>query len=224
MKKLLKYLRILILILLWPPMLYLAMAVAGSLIPVDRLPSNEPAEVEIYLVSTGLHTDLVLPFENVRTNWHNYLKNEDFPASTGNYKWIGFGWGDLEFYGNTPEWKDLTFSSAINALFGKSPSAIHSRLYSRPSETEDHIRLKISIEQYRMLSEYILQYFKKDATGKFVPVEDLHYNSTDAFYYGKASLYAFKTCNTWVNSGLKYAGLPACLWTPFSEGIFYRYR
>ncbi|WP_432264675.1 DUF2459 domain-containing protein [Autumnicola psychrophila] len=55
------------------------------------------------------------------------------------------------------------------------------------------------------------------------PVPNLHYNSRDAFYYAKGSLNPFKTCNTWINSGLKNSKMKACLWTPFTQGIFYHY-
>jgi hypothetical protein len=50
--------------------------------------------------------------------------------------YLAFGWGDKGFYLNTPEWADLKVSTALNAAFGLSSSAIHSTFYKKLRENE----------------------------------------------------------------------------------------
>ncbi|MFM7854609.1 MAG: DUF2459 domain-containing protein [Flammeovirgaceae bacterium] len=51
----------------------------------------------------------------------------------------------------------------------------------------------------------------------------LRYWDNDSFYEAKGTYNLFFTCNTWVNEGLKKAGLKACLWTPFDSGLLRKY-
>lgn len=74
------------------------------------------------------------------------------------------------------------------------------------------------------LTAFLEDSFEFDTDGNVQPIRDLHYTRRDAFYKAKGSLNLFKTCNTWTNNALKTAGLKACLWTPFPEGIHYTYR
>lgn len=50
------------------------------------------------------------------------------------------------------------------------------------------------------------------------------YSVLDDFYKAKGSYSLIKTCNTWVNSGFKYSGLRASLWTPFDFGLINQYQ
>jgi hypothetical protein len=69
---------------------------------------------EIYITTNGVHLDIVLPVENVEPEFLSRL--EILPGT----KYVSFGWGDKEFYINTPQWKDLTLKTAFKALFLKS--------------------------------------------------------------------------------------------------------
>ena len=85
------------------------------------------------------------------------------------------------------------------------------------------IPVYLSKLQYKQLSEYILNSFMIKDHVLPQPLE-LHYNEDDTFYPARRSVHLFYNANTWVNNGLKKANLPACLWTPFDEGIFNKYH
>lgn len=204
-------------------LLYFVAAVIGSLIPVNTEQSQN-GKITIYLRTNGVHTDFIFPKQNNVMDWEQILTPEHTLSKRGDYDYISFGWGDLEFYQNTPEWSDLTFPTAMQAVFLPTPSAMHVEFESSPRFTQPIVAVDVTEEQYRKLVTYVAESFDTDATGRMIPVEGLHYNQNDVFYHAKRSLHSFYTCNTWVNNGLKKADLRACLWTPFDEGIFYQYR
>jgi uncharacterized protein (TIGR02117 family) len=223
MKQGLRYFLMIFLILGALPLVYLGLALIGSVIPVNIKPETENAEIEIYLSKQGMHTDIVLPVYSEIIFWDSIFKPEHAIAPQNNLKFIGFGWGDLNFYRNTPQWEDLKPDVAFKALFLKSQSALHTQFYQKIPISNKLIKLSITKKQYNKLSEYILETVNAENTGKIKPVPDLHYYRNDAFYLAQSSFHLFKTCNTWTNSALKVSGLRGCWWTPFPQGIFYHY-
>lgn len=204
-------------------LLYFVSAVIGSVIPVNTKQPRD-GSITIYLRTNGVHTDFIFPRKNEVMDWEQMIDSSHTLSKRGNFNYISFGWGDLEFYQNTPQWSDLTFPTAMKAIFLPTPSAMHVEYESSIRFNRPVVPVNITEEQYRDLVIYVSGSFKKDPDGNVIPVEDLHYNQNDAFFQAKRSLNSFYTCNTWVNNGLKNANLPACLWTPFDEGIFYQYR
>jgi uncharacterized protein (TIGR02117 family) len=204
-------------------LLYFVSAVTGSAISVNK-DQPQGGNITIYLRTNGVHTDYIFPVKNEIMHWQELVSPQYTLSKRANYNYISFGWGDLEFYQNTPEWSDLSFPTAMQAVFLPSPSAMHVEFESAPRFTQPVISVDISEAQYRDLVRYVAQSFELDASGNVIPVANLHYNQNDAFFRAKRSLNAFYTCNTWINNGLKNASLRACLWTPFDDGIFYQYR
>lgn len=224
MRGLKTFLKVLAGIIFIPPMIYMVMVLVGAAIPVNNTDITHNPDLKIYLVSNGMHTDIVVPARTAIIDWTQIVKPEHTLSKQENYNYVSFGWGDLGFYANTPRWEDLTLDTGFKALFLKSPSAVHATFLPAVIENEDTKTLYIENEQYRMLAEYIKNTFEYDEENNASqPVPGLHYSHDDAFYRARGSLHLFNTCNTWVNNGLKEAGLRACLWTPFVEGIFYQY-
>lgn len=222
MKRVLKYILILI---LGPVVLYFIAVIIGMLIQIkpESVPEDEKI-IEIFLQASDIHTDIVLPYENELINWEEFVSSKHSLSTSQNTNYISFGWGDLEFYKNTPQWDDLTPKTAIKALFFKTPSALHVEFLDVLPPAEETISINVTPEQYKKLSVFILTSFETDENDNLRPIPDLHYNRQDAFFHAEGSLNLFKTCNTWTNNALKDAGMPACLWTPFTEGILYSYR
>lgn len=223
MRRLVKFFRYFLLILITPILLYFIMVVIGMVIPVNTEMEIPDKDVEIFLVSNGLHIDIAVPLKTEYFDWTSLVKTSHTPSGWPYAKYVSFGWGDLEFYKTTPQWDDLTLGTAFKSLFTKTPAAIHTTFYEDLSQREDIKRVVIDSARYRKLTRYIASSFEYDGAGNLMPVEGLHYSNDDVFYKAKGSLTLFKTCNTWVNSGLKKSDLKACLWTPFVEGVFMRY-
>lgn len=178
--------------------------------------------VTIYLKSNGVHTDFVVPTKNEIKDWSIFVD----PAATRegdlNASYVSFGWGDKGFYLETPRWRDLKFSTAFKALFWLSSAAMHVTFYDKISENEKCIKVSVSKEAYQKLVTYIEEGFQTKA-GKPLLIEGASYGNNDIFYEAQGTYNLFFTCNTWTNSGLKAAGLKACMWTPAGQGILYQY-
>lgn len=220
MKRILKILGV---IFVLPPLLYLVLAIIGALIPVNTDYRPENPEIEIYLQQSGVHTDIVVPFKNEFKNWGETVSQKHSLSSISEANFIKFGWGDLEFFRKTPHWEDLTLKTGFRALFMKTPAALHLEFSEEIPITDKSISLKIDPVQYKKLIQYLEKSFLLNEDGKVQPVKDLHYNQNDAFYLANGSLNLFNTCNTWANKALKASEVKTCLWTPFPQGIFYRY-
>lgn len=206
-------------------LLYLLGAFVFSRIGVnkDNLPSGN--DVTIYILSNGVHTDIVVPVRNEYKDWTNEVLFDNTKSKDSNMLYVAMGWGDKGFYLETPQWSDLKFSVAFNAMFYMGNSAMHTTFYKTMHEHEQCKKITISKEHYCKLVEYLEASFEHDSQGKIVHIKaDYSYGNNDAFYEAVGSYGLFNTCNTWANSALKYAGERACLWTPSDKGIFYQYR
>ncbi|MCG9973300.1 TIGR02117 family protein [Christiangramia crocea] len=203
-----------------PLFIYSLLVIFGGLIPVNKTSGTNGA-IKIYIVQNGSHTDIVVPIANEIINWKNLILPEHFPSSIANAKYYSFGWGDREFYRTTPYWEDLRFKTAFKALFLNTPSALHITQLSQ-IDSDKFIELNIEAEEYKRLSEYFLKHFELNDDRSLTPL-NFHYSDNDVFYASKSSFHAFRTCNSWVNSAIKYSNLRACLWTPFTWPIFWQY-
>ena len=179
---------------------------------------------DIYLLTNGVHTDFVLPLKNGQKDWSKSVDPVYTKSGSVHANYISFGWGDKAFYLETPEWSDLTFKTAFNAVFYLGSAAIHVNFYDNITENESCKKVSISRETYQKLIDYIENGFDRDSAGNFVLIKNASYGDNDLFYEAKGAYSLFFTCNTWTNNGLKAAGMKACLWTPFYKGIFYQYR
>lgn len=199
------------------------MAFALSKITIRSKP--EVHDINIYILTNGVHTDLVLPVKTGLLDWSKKVSYANTVGRDTMMQYLAFGWGDKRFYMETPTWADLKFSTSICALSGLDQSAIHATYYKYIYAGKDCVKIGLSSEQYGKLVHYIDKTFMKDSTGHYLHIKTgANYGNTDAFYDANGHYNPFYTCNTWVNNGLKACGQKACFWTPFESGIFKLYR
>jgi uncharacterized protein (TIGR02117 family) len=196
--------------------LYLTIAILLSLIPWgDDAAQNG---IKIYVKTNGVHTDLCLPVVTDEMDWRNFLPLSHFPnvRAPG---YVSMGWGDKGFFLETPTWADLKFSTAFNAAFTGSETAMHVSYHENEPVLSPSTRQKfVSPEKYRDLIEYIKDSFRlKDAKVELIPGKG--YGSNDNFYEANGSYHLFNTCNAWTNGGLKVAGIRTAVLALFSDGI-----
>jgi uncharacterized protein (TIGR02117 family) len=203
---------------------YLASAYVLSRISTDK-EENTEKDVTVYIITNGVHTDIVVPLKNEYYDWAKEVKFSHTKLQDTNMNYLAMGWGDKGFYLETPTWGDLKFSVAFNAAFGLGSTAIHATFYKSMQENATCKKISISKAQYQRLIQYICDSFKKDKEGHFINiVTTANYGNMDAFYEANGKYSALKTCNTWANNSLKACGQKACLWTPFDTGIFLKYE
>ncbi len=203
---------------------YLGSAYILSRISTDK-EINTTNDIAIYIITNGVHTDIVVPLKNTYYDWSKEILFSHTKLQDTTMNFLAMGWGDKGFYLETPTWSDLKFSVAFNAMFGLGSTAIHTTFYKNIQENETCKKISLSSDQYRRLIKYITDSFQKNETNHFMNIKTkANYSNMDAFYEANGKYSAFKTCNTWANNGLKACGQKACLWTPFDTGIFLKYE
>ena len=224
LKKIFKYILYFVLVLVGFMLLFMSSAYCLSRIQVDE-EVNAKDEVEIFIKTNGVHTDIVFPVKNPEINWSSEINYSNTISADTSAQYLGMGWGDKGFYLETPSWAELKPSVAFKAAFALSSTAIHATFYNKMIENDSCKKILISNEQYVRLVKYVSDSFQKDKNGHFIVIKtNANYGKTDAFYEANGSYSMLHTCNTWANNGLKYCGQKACLWTPFDTGIFSKYN
>lgn len=223
-KKVLKYTGRFLMVFIALIGIYFLTAFCCSRITVNANPTN-PKEISIYVMTNGVHTDIVVPAVTEQINWTKEINYQNTLEADSTYQFLAIGWGDKKFYLETPEFSDLKLSNGLRAISGLSTSAMHTTYYKNIREDASCRKIMISHAQYKQLVEYILNSFKKDAAGHLINAKsNIHYDIGDAFYEAEGSYSIFKTCNTWANAALKSCGQRSCLWTIFDTGIFLKYK
>src|SRR5688572_16987666 len=185
-----------------------------GVVPINNSFAQAQQGVEIMVIDNGIHTDLVVPVKYKNFDWSGYLPVSDFQGANQNFTHLAFGWGNRKFYMETPEWKDLNLEVAFAAAFGIGRSAMHVYyLPAMPKPGTKAIPIKLTEAEYEKLSTYILNSFKQQ-NGRFLLIKGRGYTSTDNFYEANGRFSLLKTCNEWVNRGLKAAGIKTVFWAP----------
>ena len=215
LKKILRKLLKIVLVIVLIPVVYILIGLILGSISVNSNQDESQLTEEIYIGSSGVHVDIVLPKELISVELFKGLKDDE------GYDYYAIGWGEENFFLNTPTWGDLTFKNAFTAAFLKSSTLMH---VSRNKKVKDHwIPVKISKKQLNQLNEYMLNSFTLKDNEKII-IEGASYWKYDNFYKAEGNYTLFTTCNTWANAALKESGIKACLWTPFDFLILNKHR
>lgn len=217
-----RWLRRLFLLLVGLPFAYGALALLGALpLTVPEPPDGET--VTIYVHSNGAHIDLVLPLRALGLDWSAEFQAADFPFSDPALaSHAGFGWGDRDFYLNTPTWAELTLGRAARALFASKGALMHVTLWGRAPQRGPNTRaVTLGEAQYRRLVRDIRASFTRDGAGRPQLIPGFRYGADDAFYEAAGRYSLIETCNEWAAARLRKAGVPVGEWSPFPFGIMW---
>lgn len=207
LKKLMKITLKIIAVILGIVIVYVICGLLLPIIPISAKKTNESKNIEIYILTNGVHTDLVVPIKNEWMDWTTEIPFDHTKSKRTDYQFLSVGWGDKGFYLDTPTWADLKFSTAFNAAFWLGESAMHCTFYNSMKEGEDCKKIMISKSQYLDLVKFIKDKFDRDQNGKIIFIKtNAVYGDNDAFYDAKGKYSFLETCNTWANDGLKAAG------------------
>lgn len=218
-----RILRTTILVLISLPLLYLAAALVGSLVP--RNPDwQEPSDgIPVFVRSNGVHADLVLPASADGLSLYRLVPPEHVADPASARGWIAFGWGQREFYLETPRWADLTFENAARSIFG-GDALMHIEHLGPPEASARMRPLRLNRASYRQLVAAIADGFAVGDDGGSIPLVGRGYGRADGFYHATGRYHAFRTSNQWTADALARAGVRIGVWTPFAQGIMWRFR
>lgn len=215
MKKGLKFSLKIIGYILLVPVVYILVSLLLTYIPISEKTEGHPKTKTIYLTTNGVHSDIVLP------------KDLMIPALISDLKmrtsdhFFAFGWGEENFYLNTPTWGELKFSTAFRAAFLESQTLVHITRYTNAKK--DWIAVPVTETQLSKLNSFILGSFDSKPNDKKRLNVAGYTLDRDDFYPAVGNYMFYNTCNSWVNTALKESDMKACLWTPFEFGALRRH-
>jgi len=192
---------------------YAVAAVVGGAIPVNSGWQQARSGVRIYVIDNGIHTDLVLPVAAEGVDWRDLMKPDDIadPAQA-RHSHIAFGWGDRDFYLNTPSWSQVSPVRVAKAMAGMGSTVLHVAHIPAPGVGPHMRTIVLSPDEYRRLAAFV--------RGTFAEGPSVHgYGASDAFYPAKGGYSAIRTCNQWTGSALREAGVKMGWWTPFTFAV-----
>lgn len=205
------------------PLTYFAAALFFGIVPANVAWREPEQGVTIFLRTNGVHTWIVMPKVSAEMDWRPYAPGGHLEDSRhGRASHVAIGYGNREFYLNTPTWGDLSPRTAALALFGSGPTLLHVEHDHLPRADELTRPVRISRDQYRRLADYIRNRFRLDREGQTIPLIGRGYNRWDMFYEAQGGYSFVMTCNEWTGRALRYSGVRTGLWTPLAQSIMWR--
>lgn len=186
--------------------------------------SIEGCDFQICVHDTGTHTNVIVPVSNPIFDWSNYLSLHEIGIdNTPSYNYLSFGWGDRDFYMQTPTWADLDISITFRALFLPTPSVISVQGYKVIPQNIEIKCIKVNQTSYLQLMVFIENTFQLDVKGRKIRVGDGHHFNA-GFYAAKGSYSILRNCNSWVAEGLRKADINTPLWDGLSSAVMLHLR
>jgi len=203
------------------PALYLVAALVGSLLPLNGGWKEPPAGTTVYLRSNGVHVDIVMPAVAQGLDWRPLFPARDFADAPAAPRWFGFGAGERRVFLETKSWADLSPRAAWSAIAG-GERIMHVDRTVEPGA--DLVAIRLRPEEYRRLWAAVRAQLALSPAGRPQRIDHPGYGPDDAFYRGRGRASALSTCNNWAADQLRLAGVKVGAWTPFAQGLTWRYR
>jgi uncharacterized protein (TIGR02117 family) len=205
------------------PLAYFTIAILFGVLPANVGWREAERGITIYVRTNGVHTWIMMPKVTETIDWRPFapgahLRDPRFGA--GDH--IAVGYGNREFYLNTPTWADLSLATAFYAFFGDGPTLLHVEHDHRPRPSEWQRPIVLRPEEYRRLAGFVAARFQRGPDGRTIPVLGRGYGPADMFYEANGGYSFVMTCNEWTGRALRHAGVSTGLWTPFEQSIMWR--
>ena len=196
-----------------------AVFVLIGLIPVNLGFESAADGIEIFVSSNAVHAEILVPVRTEFVDWTRLFPSQSFKSDTQRMTHVAVGWGDREFFVNTPEWSDLTAGTALSAMFLPSKACVHATM-TQPERYTGLRSVKIVPEQYGRLIQYVRASLRLTEDGESIPLTEAGYGPYDAFFEAHGIYCFFNTCNSWLGRALKKAGVRVALSTSLPHTVF----
>ncbi len=192
-------------------------ALIGSIVPTNPGWRESDVGTTIWIASNPIHTAIVVPTSAEGIDLSLIFRPTDLPDPDDMGQYLAFGWGDRDFYINTPAWADLTPRATLSAVIGSGQSVLHVDHLRSPEEIPPLRPIRLSRAQYTALIAAITDTLALGADGHPVPTPG--YGGLDLFYTSRRDYWLFNTCNIWTGDVLAKAGVRIGLWSPLPPGV-----
>lgn len=193
---------------------YVVFALFGMMFSCGE--ANSKGEIAVYIRSNGVHTDICLPTKTIHKNWLKTFNLSDYQDKNPK-AFTAIGWGDKGFFLDTPTWAELKASTAFNAIFLPTPTAMHVELLDEPVPAENIRKVKISRKCYRKLVAFVESTFKLKGNLPIL-IANKGYGPTDNFYEAHGNYHLFNTCNVWTNNAMKAGSIRTSIFSILPDG------
>ena len=78
--------------------IYWMLCLIGILIPCNRNFKPSDQGIDVYISSNGLHTDIIVPFQNEHFDWRKILNDPTHQNLNLQSNFLGFGLGEKSVY------------------------------------------------------------------------------------------------------------------------------
>jgi uncharacterized protein (TIGR02117 family) len=206
--------------------LWLLAALLGGLIPRNgdwqEAASDRADTTTVWLVSNGWHTGIIIPVAAGGDDLSLTFRPTDLPDPDDAGDYLVFGWGDKDFYLNTPTWAELRPSTAVIAMIGSGGSLLHVDHLDHPAELADPRPIRLSRSEVARLVAAIRSTLVLDQDGRAIARPG--YGRRDVFYTARGRYSLLYPCNAWTGDMLAAAGIKVGRWTPLSPALMWRFR
>ena len=181
----------------------LAACAATPIAPAPSTASTEapPAARTLHVVGHGWHTSIVLRAADVLTD--AWPARADFPDA----QYLEIGWGNRDYYQAT----DPGVWLALKAAFWPAPGVLHVVAFDGAVEryfgAAEVVELTVSEAGLQRLIKHLRASHERDAAGRPIVLGPGLYGRS-RFYASRERFHLLKTCNVWVATALREAGLP----------------
>lgn len=201
-------------------LLGVATALSSLVIPRSGV-GNAGADCEhcVCAVQFGYHSALILPVETAAFSWRSYLETAaPHPAAHRSVQYLGFGWGERQWYLNPPT-THRTLES-FRALFLPNQAVLKVERYTEFPHHQKTACIGVTPAHYLQLVGFIQQSFQRNAQNQPIYLaEDQVYPAS--FYEATGTYSLFNNCNHWTARGLRLAGADTPLWPAHAAAIMW---
>ena len=195
----------------------------GYFTPRRVQPSTEACAVTIYVSGDRFHANLTLPVKTDHFDWRQQLNLTELgQQQRRDYRYLSFGWGDRQFYLNTPELKDLKLTTTLRAFLIPTNTTMHVQGHHQLPQSNSGYQVQavqLSQSNYEQLTAHVLASFARDTAKRPILLQKSH-RYTGTFYIGVGRYGFWQTCNDWLAQGLRIANSPTPIWSGLAGSIF----
>lgn len=188
---------------------------AGALIPAPVAVQPGAATVEIGLIATPIHYDLLLPLTPDLRARFGFAAQAGVAVEAPEAGWLLVGWGAREFYTAGGGYGDLPLRAVAKGIAGDA-SVLRLEAWGRFAlrDAPEVTRLRLTPAGYAAL---LARISAELGAPELVKAPGL--TQADAFFAGRSGFSALRTCNVWMGEALRAAGVPLGRWTPTPQAL-----
>lgn len=186
---------------------------AGSFIPRRwQHRSQASCQYQVCIVQFDIHTNILVPVYSDSFDWRTYL-----PLPLNQQQYLGFGWGDRNWYMNPPTELSDALPRGIRAMLFSDASVLGIQAYDR-LPAGDIKCVGVTRSNYLNLMEFLNSTMRRNEQGEVIQLSN--HPPTQTNYFEAIGHYSvLHNSNHWTAEGLDTAQINTPLWAGFSFAV-----